>query len=177
MKMSIANSFGKLSSEKKKLVAMLGLIVVGLLLWGRLLIKQVPKTAVADPPQSSLVTPAPPAKGSTTKKVVRVKLSDKLARDLFVPVGYTPGKKPDAVITPAEKSRPEPADENVRIQAVLTAAEKLTLQSTMQGEQPQAVINGQRVRVGQTIEGFQLLEIKPRQVTLRMNGVDVRLEM
>jgi len=180
MKLSI-QSFNELSSEKKKLVAMVALFMFGMLLWGRLLIKQVPKTAVADPPVATVVASETPGKGPAAKKVVRVSLPDKLSRDLFVPVGYSAGtrkKNDDPVIAPVEKSVPLPADDNHRTQDVLTkAAEKLTLQSTIQGDQPQAVINGQRVRVGQMIEGFELLEIKPRQVILRMNGVDVRLEM
>ena len=171
-------SFSGLTAEQKKIAAMVALLLVGLLLWGRLLIKQVPKTAVADPPLTPLVTAGgTPNKSTTAKKVIRISFPEKLARNPFVPVGYSPTKNPETVIAPVEKSSLQPADDNLRTQAVLTHAEKLTLQSTIQGDHPQAVINGQRVKVGQTIDGFELLDVKPRQVILRMNGVDVRLEM
>ena len=38
-----------LIADKKRLSMTLGLLAIGLLLWGRLLIKDLPKTAVADP--------------------------------------------------------------------------------------------------------------------------------
>ena len=57
MKAHLTRIWDEISRDKRKLS--LGLILVGiaLLLWGRLLLKQVPQAAVADPSVKAAATP------------------------------------------------------------------------------------------------------------------------
>ena len=69
-------------------LVVLGLILVGiaLLLWGRLLLKQVPQAAVADQPVKAAATPPAsdhPSMRAGPRPVVFVDLPDKIRRDVF----------------------------------------------------------------------------------------------
>jgi hypothetical protein len=45
------------------------------------------------------------------------------------------------------------------------------------GSDPRAMINGRLLQVGQSVDGFELLEIHERSVILRMQDVKLRLGM
>lgn len=193
-----------------KLAAMGGLLVVGMLLWARLLfLKPQPRTAVADNPALALASdnPSPnkPATPTARRQVVRVALPGSLERDPFLldPNAFEKVQKPEAPATPApvvaappsapeetagvevqptelsaaEKSRLKRADEERRIEAVRRAASGMVLQSTVTGADERALINGQRVRPGQSVKGFTLKQVQAREVTLVMDGIEVRLSM
>jgi hypothetical protein len=81
-----------LTADKKKLSMMCLLLMVGLLLWGRLLLKHVPRSAIADPAVPALASAgsAPGAAGSpqpsaedAVRPVVEVDLPKAPGRDLF----------------------------------------------------------------------------------------------
>lgn len=172
----------RLTADKKKLSVMIGLMAVLMLLWGRLILKEVPRTAVANPDikqVASLFKSAPRLDTGETVHRVEVDLPAKLSRDLFAlnPSDYATLKNKPIVEPVAAKSPVESSDEHVKVAAVHQAVKGLKLQTTMQGPQPLALINGQLIQVGQSIRGFELVEVLPRQVVLRMNGIDIHLEM
>lgn len=50
-----------LLADRKRLGLMCGVLTVGLLFWGRLLLKDVPKVATAEPAEVTQMTPETPA--------------------------------------------------------------------------------------------------------------------
>ncbi len=186
-------------SDRKKLFALLGLVAAGLLLWGRLLTQQVPRTVVAVPPaeggevaaqntaeeadgSSGQIADAQAAMKAAPRRPVAVNLPPKLTRDLFA--FDASGYARTATITPDEpdirlsgKSDEKPTDDRHQDVEVARAASGLVLQTTILGDQPRAMINGQVLRPGQKIKGFELKKVLPRQVMLEMNGIEVRLKM
>lgn len=176
--------YNVLMQDKKKVALMAGLACVMLLLWGRLILKQVPRTAVATPAPSATSASASPATDALRRKViaidkpiVEVALPPVSKRDLFAL---------DLTDYPVEEAPVERTNEDSIKNAtpVIAADEQLKamvgrfqLQSTVLGARPCAVINGQIVQVGQTIEGLILKEVKNRQVILDFNGQLVSLRM
>ena len=97
-------------------------------------------------------------------------------RDMFTPdpVYFPPKQKPRpvAVATPVDE---EAARREAERKAVQAQARALTLQSTMVGSA--AIINGQVLRVGDWINGFQVVEIAVRSCTVEKSSMRVTLEM
>jgi hypothetical protein len=62
--------------------------------------------------------------------------------------------------------------DNVRI-----AAASLKLESTIMGAHPGAMVNGNMVRVGDTVDGFRVLSIEARQIIVEREGVKLALLM
>jgi biotin carboxyl carrier protein len=56
-------------------------------------------------------------------------------------------------------------------------ATKLKLQTTMMGTTPRAVINGQLVKEGDVVEGFTVMKIQPRQITVQQDSVTLEIQM
>ncbi len=56
-------------------------------------------------------------------------------------------------------------------------AKSLALQSTMVSANPVAMINGRMLRIGEWINGFELIEVTPRGCSVRKNGTTIMLEM
>jgi len=181
-----------LLADKRKLGLGVTLVAVALLLWGRLLLKDVPRTAVADPkpdrqanastPPEAAPTPAPGPVGQQPPEVV-LEPPRPGARDLFA---WQPRFYPGAFAEPendesSQKSGSDSADQDQQRRqlrrAVLAEAASLNLQSTMLGDRSRAVIGGVLLETGQSIRGFELVEVRPRQVTLVKHGVKVTLEM
>ncbi len=173
----------RLTADKKKFGLFLTLLALGLLLWGRLLLQPVPRTAVADPKLMPVTAQASPGKaaegGSSARRVVNVVLHDVVERDLFALQAElfprAEEEKPSALVEKYPAQKPDDL-ERARL-AVQAAARELKLQTTMLGSQPRALINGVLLERGQAIGGFELMEISSRQVTLKKDGVVVVLEM
>lgn len=175
-----------LTRDRKKLATVVLLLAVMLLMWGRLLLKHVPQTAVAKPP-TAVASAGADGRGARgdqqpgVRRVVQVDLSTQLARDLFA-VNWdfypqaTGGSDPNQS-SGTEKSGPGAVDDSRGEDAVRRAADGLQLQTTILGANPRAVINGQVLKPGQTISGMTLLKVLPRQVILEMQGQQVKLEM
>jgi len=179
----------QLLADKRKLGLMITLLAVGLLLWGRLLIKDVPRTAVADPDEQAAVTTAPSpsdASASTdklTRRVVEVTRFAPVQRDLFAfeIERYPRAQRPQPKVDAGAKSESNPTDEQNQQQAkrlaVYSAARGLTLQSTLLGARNRALINGVLLEPGESILGFEVKAIDNRTVTLERDGIEVTLEM
>lgn len=180
------NIIQQVTSDKKKLGVMLCALAIGLLLWGRLLLQGVPRTATADDPAtpSATVSDDKPVKaGQSARKdqplpVVHVDLTSVPGRDLF---GMDPSRY--SRTSGSERGEPEAkstqysSDENPRIAAVREEAMELRLESVVTGTQPRAYINGRLLAPDDEYEGFTLLEVTDRHVLLTKYGLIIRLRM
>jgi hypothetical protein len=114
--------------------------------------------------------------------VVEVAMTTEVKRDLFKADVESYQQIPDEKKPGEQGERPklplDPAEELLKKQEMIRAeARKLSLQSTLLGSSPRAMISRVLVSVGEKIQGFELVEIRSRQVTLRKDGVTVILEM
>ncbi|MEM7626846.1 MAG: hypothetical protein AAF333_14725 [Planctomycetota bacterium] len=178
MRQRIRDIIDAMWRDKKQAGMIVGLAAVGLLLWGRLLLKQVPQTASADgKPQWLVEVEAEAAAPMADKTRVALPRPDKPARDLFLldPSGYQKALSEDSGLSEA-KLVEEVTDEERRM-AVVEAAAGLRLQSITLGDVPAAFINGRLIRVGRSIEGFVLLSCDERSAVLEKDGFKVRLGM
>lgn len=187
MNRHLANLNRTLLADKKKLGLMVVLVFFGLLLWGRLLLKDVPRTATAEPEDRRSASVDPADKHSQTAprrnrvEVVWIDPSRRLSRDLFNfnPNRYRrtliPGDN-DNLLT-SDNSEAQRADELSGVTEVLDAARRLQLRSVVTGLRPRAVINDRLLAPGDPIDGFELLEIVDRYVLLERSGIVIRLWM
>ncbi|MEX0777602.1 MAG: hypothetical protein WD042_18000 [Phycisphaeraceae bacterium] len=171
----------QLSADKRKLSVVVVLLAVMGLLWGRMLWNKAPATALASGPQGQADNAAvdnSPRTRLLAGPVVYVDLPDQMERDLYaLDDSLYARSKPMVNVLVQEKSVTQPADVVPEAELIRRAAQKLVLQTTIMGEQPKAVINGQLIAPGQQIGGFELLTIHPRRVVIQMNGVQIVLEM
>ena len=171
-----------LLEDKKKLSLIVGLFCVMLLLWGRLILKQVPRVAVADPAPSSSATTVLPSSTQALKRtlsgekpVVTVTLPNVSQRDLFeLDLTAYPTEQVDEPQEPEAKKKIEVDKVEKELKAMVG---RIQLESTVLGSKPCAIINGQIVVVGQSIDGLILKEVQSRQVILEYFGRLVRLRM
>ncbi len=183
MNLDWKQSWQQLSKDKRKLSLVVVLLLIGLLLWGRLILtKDVPRTAVADPVATSAeagtaAETAPVV--AAVRPVVHLTLTDQVERDLFEldPQRFpTTEHETDSGVNGTDEENDTAP--NRRVQRVgAEAAEALSLQSTLQGAEPLALINGELMKVGDRVQGFTVTKIDSRRVTLRKDGVEVHLEM
>lgn len=178
----------QLLADKRKLGLIMALMLVGLLLWGRLLLKNVPRTAVAVPDNAVAQQAPGPDSGAEAlshplRPVVRIADFGPVTRDLFKfdPVFYPSISGSSVDMGSAGKSGDDPTDEQqqqmARELAVRALASALTLQTTMLGDPNRAMINGELLEEGQVIQGFSLRKVDLRRVTLVKDGIEVVLEM
>lgn len=169
-----------LKKDKKQTGMVLGLAAVGLLLWGRLLLKQVPQTASAEDKPAWLVEAEADAEAGANndgRPVVSLNKPLKLERDPFRldPNRYSRSLSEDHLLSGAKYE--EVLTDEAKRMAVVEAAAELELQSITQGEVPAAFINGRLIRIGGSINGFELLTCDERSAVLEKHGVKVRLGM
>jgi len=169
------------TADKRKFAAMVILLAVGLLMWGRLLLKDVPRSAVADPDELVVATEpdkAPELAAPIDLSSVRVDVPQTLARNLFTwnAASYPRVVREDEA-KQEEKSGQAVSDEPVRVDVVKQAREELNLQSIVSGHEPYALINGQLLKAGQSYLGFRVLEIADRYVVVVKNEVRIKLGM
>lgn len=171
----------QLTADKKKLSLMLCLLAFGLLLWGRFLMNKVPRTAVAEPGVvvASVPSIVSPGEAIATRRSVQLSLYRTLDRNVFDldARGYPRIPKDDVDIQVQEKSVGKPVDESERAKAVREATRGLTLQSTMLGARPRAIISGRVLYAGDRLNGFVLSSIHARHVIVEKDGVQVRVGM
>lgn len=177
-----------ISADRKKLGLMLALVAVGLLLWGRLLLRQVPRSAVAAPSPAAATASAPGKKAARPVeveplRVVEVAVPETLARDLFSLNDelYEKIERPERVVVPKpEKSDPVRTDEDIEAQIrgeMNAALGSMHLEGTVGGSTPRAVISGQIVAPGEQINGFVVKVIRNREVELEYRGLSAQLGM
>jgi hypothetical protein len=94
------------------------------------------------------------------------------ARDPFrsTKVYPPPVVKVDVPATAPVVAKPPP------VNVAALAKEKISLKGTVQGERALAMVNGRLCRVGQTVEGFRIVEIGKRSITVERAGVRVVVE-
>jgi len=174
----------QLLADKRRSGLLIGLVAVGLLFWGRLMLKDAPKTATAEPIAAAAAgsqgAPAPVARAAPLPAVVLTG-SAVMPRDpfRFDASGYAaaPGQGPREEAQDEPKTADPDADREARRAAVVAQARKLTLDSVIKGSRPRVMISGQMLEPGQQVEGFVLLKIDSRQVVLEKEGVRVLLKM
>jgi len=175
----------QLLAEKKNLGLIIVMAVFGLLLWGRLLLKDIPRTASAQPgaeivSQSSDNQPVSLSPGDRSEVIV-IDPTRRLDRDIFA---FNPNRyrrtflaeESDNLLEQDNYDR-ELSDKNLGATEVLERARRLELKSVVTGWRPRAVINGYLVKPGGLVEGFMLQEVAGRYVLLELNGIVIRLWM
>lgn len=152
---------------RRALHVALGIAAVGMLLWGRLILKEAPRTATADGPTLARSDAPDPAQGSAPSPITadsglldvkRGKLGS------MVDQGF-----------PRSKSESIVPDDFEWMQAAETAAAELNLQGVTTGKVPVARINGRMIRVGETIDGFTLRSVSGQTAVLERAGTAFRL--
>ncbi len=157
---------------------------IAMLLWGRLLLKKVPKTAIAKPGVVAMSKADEVENGSDDVMVMGVgttdvELCDVISRDIFAFRAdyYQQVERVGSKVVAVQKSTLNKADEHDEKEMIRIQARSLVLQSTMRGQQSRAMINGQMLCAGEIIQGFELVKILSRKAVLRKDGVEVVLEM
>lgn len=101
-------------------------------------------------------------------------------RDIFTPnVAYFPVEekaKPASLVASAQVVDPTAKAEAAKLR-VQAQAKALSLQSTVVGAVPTAIINGRVLRVGDWVSDFQVVQISSRSCKLEKSGIRVMLEM
>jgi len=192
-----------LTSDKKKASVLAILLVVAVGLMGKLMLTSKPTSASAAGGQpssagsSDLSGEVTADAGSEFEILPLVMLpqTGPLTRDLFAP-GPEFRRQPLQTDQP-EDSGPKSAsgsDDKTPVspelrrleleRAVREEASRLHLSSTMVGSNPIAVIqqdgkDGERtiLRIGESIDGFELLEVSARNAVLNKNGIRVELNI
>ncbi len=175
----------QVTADKKKLGIMICALAIGLLLWGRLLLQGVPRTATADDPetQTQATNNPPPTSDQNDRSyknrpVIHVDLPASPGRDIFGidPSRYrrTPGAGLNDI---GPKSAQVTPDVESRIAVVRTEATELRLESVLAGARPRAYINGRLLAPGDEYEGFTLIQVTDRHVLLTKYGLIIRLKM
>lgn len=148
---------------RRALHVALGLGAVGMLLWGRLILKEAPRTATANERVVAHHAPTEPPRGPITPIDA---LSDVKGGEL--------GPMDDQGFS-RSKSDPLVSDDFVSMQAAQTAATELTLQGVTTGKVPVARINGRMIRVGETIHGYTLRLVRGQTAVLERDGKSLEL--
>jgi len=188
MKKKMKRMWRQLTADKKKFGFMVTALMVGLLLWGRLiLLERVPRHATADPgaeqnPRQQAATPPSPTPESAPilppLPEVRADLSDELALDLFA-FRYDRYSLIPREDSPHDVVQQDPlaVDEQVRRRELQERLRVLRLQSVIQGSTPLIVINGRVLRVGDSIDGFVVASFDESSVLLTRDGLTFPINM
>jgi hypothetical protein len=130
--------------------------------------------AVAAAPVSASGNAAAAASGGPVARNV-IAWPKAAARDPFrsTKVYPPPVVKVDVPATAPVVAKPPPPPP---VNVAALAREKIQLKGTVQGERALAMVNGRLCRVGQTVEGFRIVEIGKRSITVERAGVRVVVE-
>jgi hypothetical protein len=169
----------RLTADRRRFGALCAAVMVGLLLWARvIIIARVPREAVAEPPVEAAPEKSASAPADNPRRTTRaVELDAQPRHDPFlISSAYFPR---NAALDPeAGKLRGEPAEELDRSGTreyafVRGLAELFELEAVMTGSPKMAVISGQTWQLEDAIPApghphvlFQLVEVKPRSVVL-----------
>ena len=191
MNKKLKRAWRQATADKKKFGILVTMMAVGLLLWGRLiLLEDVPKIATADDPNAppaDVGSPAPLADGSEAFEdapvlpplpEVRVALSEDLTLNLFAfrHNRYRPLPIEDSSEAGVQ-SGDGSDDEQLTRRELVELARGLRLQSVIQGASPAIVINGEVLRVGDSIDGFELVSFNNRSAKVTREGLTFLLTM
>lgn len=187
MKKKMNRVWRQVTADKKKFGILVTVMAVGLLLWGRLiLLEDVPKIATADPTeQAQTATQTPGNTGEAADDAapvlpplptVAVTLSEDLPLDLFT-FRHNRYKPLPVEESGNEAVQPEGLTDDERKRELVESARSLRLQSVIQGASPAIVINGEVLRVGDSIEGFEIVSINDSSAKLTRDGLTFLLKM
>jgi hypothetical protein len=188
---------GPVRRDPKRSAVLAGLLVVLAVLGTRYYLKSTPRAAEAATGTPDAVAPGSACgpTGSTSSDHLLAWLSDEIrpvARDAFrqdrpglnAPVSQVRDSAPVAEPDEAAKSDRREADEQ-RVRrfdesAIVSAARRLRVQSTIEGATPSALVNGRLLRPGDAILADQGIELTVRsvdrgRVTFEARGVGVSI--
>lgn len=189
-----------LRASPQKATAIAALLAVLVVLWGRLILgSHNPQSASAMPAlftssdsQGDPITSSPNSytQADSLQKWAREKVVP-LSRNLFTaPLDFYPSDDGKAGNTAAAgdgfwdrlgktvSSRADQSQqrqilaENLRVQAG-----SLKLESTLTGENPEAMVSGEVVRAGSVVQGFRVLEILDRKIIFEREGIKLEVSM
>ena len=190
MQLMIRRLWIQIVSDRKRFGLLCGMLLIGLLLWGRIIVtSNLPRTAVADPNVSDTGQAGPEGPDKHRGPPVRVSLARMPRRDPLV-ISDRHFPKPTPVVLLGQenpKFGPDGAENGEQADARLTEELRrlvagLKLDGVM--EKRMAVINGRTFRLHSWIPAgkpgqalYQLTEIGHRSVTLECEGRRFRLRM
>ncbi len=173
-------------TEGKRLWIVAALLVVGVLLWGRLIIlEKIPRTGYAEPEAGGTASgEEETGKAMLPPAIQTVELPSLIQREAFT---YTDqfhtglGISNDVTVADVTESAPE-ADEVVQLLPTLEevsqeAQTKLRLESVLLGESPLAIVNGRVCRVGSRLDGFTVIAIGSDSITVSRHGFEIELRL
>jgi hypothetical protein len=173
--MSVAANNNKPS--RQKLVMLGGASVVALAVGIRMMSsgpESAPAATVGTPTDGSVVATVTSTAGP--KALPTIEWPTHVARDpfaselVFPPSAPTP--PPPPVVDPATIAPiPPPVD------LAALVREKIHLKGTILGERPIAMMNGRVYRVGEVLEGFKVVEIEKKQITVERDGTRLVVEV
>lgn len=138
-----------------------------------------PEGGVSEPPAPAALWGVPGAAGPPSRETRPPAGARTITRDLFaMKVSDFPVDQEVKVAAPPTTSTaPAASPEEIEAQQIRAQAQDLALQSTYISSQPTAIVNGQVVRVGDRLRGFQVVEITQGACVLVQKGVRVTLGM
>jgi len=203
MKQRFAETWVLITADKRKAVALTVLLLVAGGLWARMMLLGGKPASASAAQGVTTAGSSDQGQGAGTgvmggfeaRPLVVIPRTVSLTRDLFAP-GPAFGSQPLQTDQPDDsgpksaqgsddKSPVSPELRRLELERVVREeASRLHLSSTMVGSNPVAVIqhegtNGERavLRIGQSIDGFELVEVTARNVVLTKNGIRVELSI
>jgi hypothetical protein len=179
----------ELKRDPKKTIILTVLLAAGAIVGIKAAVKQAPSSSAAA--VLFRVAPAPsvasPGKSATdvasdlTRRQEYIKGLDKsLSRDIFQPIpeAFPINEKNGQAAKAPSGSATAPAETNDEIAGkVAQAAKGLNLASTLVGRVPIATINGNLLKVGDSVDGFCIKEITSHNCTVVKDEIAVVLEI
>jgi hypothetical protein len=191
-----------LRQDKKRTTMLVVLLMIAGIVIGRLVVSYDPparasgadKTASNADSQSSggdTGTAPTPKSARKHRRIDTASIDRNITRDLFWPDTrcFPPSEQDGANNEAAHQAKLNIAQElaeaeqrkrlkqNEHIKSIHTKAKALCLTTTMLGQSPTALINGQVLRTGDLINGFRLKSISSDCCIVVMEGVEVKLQM
>ena len=187
MSIDLSKVMRSVRADKAKWATMCLFMALGLLLWGRLLLKDIPRVVTAtDELIGGVVGLEMGGMGDVSMGVrkgwegVELGVLPRIVRDLFaVNPRYF-----EVIDADTEKASTQAKSDQITVddgngpgRRIGREAARLILQSTLLGVSPRALVNNRLLEVGDAVEGFTLLEVGIRQARLQKDGVIVVLKM
>lgn len=180
-----------LITNRRNLGIALSCCALGLLLWGRLLLKDVQRSAVAVPAEKVEVVVRPEinneglrlSENGEGEGLDRAEVAKTLKRDLFSgEITQTTGSEKTAKVTPVkQKSDFDVVDHRDKAIAVekqiVLEARMLRLTSTVTGGKPEALINGTSYTVSDDVNGFKIVRIGQDHIMIERRGYRLKLKL
>jgi hypothetical protein len=192
LKSRLAAELGR--DKKKTVVLTIVMIVAVVLVYTKLIKKKSPKVATAA--QAAAAVPEPSLDPGMPALIIVDRdpiaaayletLDHEIDEDLFqfkseffAPIPEELPEEPDDEMNLADLPKTEMSPtEKINWQAVITKqAQDLHLESLIASDDPVAIINGNFVGIGDTIEGFRVVEIVSGRCIIAKRGIRVALKM